>query len=65
VTWHPGHEEELATLVEVTFSDTADGGTQVDLLHTGWEIHAATASEAAAAYRSGWPRVLELFAKAA
>ena len=65
VTWHPGHEEELATLVEVTFSDTADGGTQVDLLHTGWEIHGATASEAAATYRSGWPRVLELFAKAA
>jgi uncharacterized protein YndB with AHSA1/START domain len=65
VTWHPGDEEELATLVEVTFSDTADGGTQVDLLHTGWEIHGATASEAAATYRSGWPGVLELFAEAA
>jgi uncharacterized protein YndB with AHSA1/START domain len=65
VTWHPGDEAELATLVEVTFSDTADGGTQVDLVHTGWEIHDATAGEQAASYRSGWPGVLDLFAKAA
>jgi uncharacterized protein YndB with AHSA1/START domain len=65
VTWHPGYGEELATLVEVTFSDGPDGSTQVDLLHTGWEVHGDEASEAAATYRSGWPGVLERFAEAA
>ena len=65
MTWHPGDESDLATLVEVTFSEAPDGGTHVDLVHTGWEIHGATASEAAATYRSGWPWVLELFAEAA
>ena len=65
VTWHPGYDEELATLVDVTFSDGADGGTQVELLHTGWEIHGETAQEAADTYRSGWPGVLGLFAAAA
>jgi uncharacterized protein YndB with AHSA1/START domain len=65
VTWHPGYEEDRATLVDVTFTDGPDGGTQVDLLHTGWEILGDEASEAAATYQSGWPRVLEQFANAA
>jgi uncharacterized protein YndB with AHSA1/START domain len=65
MTWHPGEGSDLATLVEVTFSDGPDGSTQEDLLHTGWEVHGDEASEAAATYRSGWPGVLELFAGAA
>jgi hypothetical protein len=65
VTWHPGYGEELATLVDVSFSDGPDGGTQVNLLHTGWEVHGAEAKEAAATYQSGWSGVLELFAEAA
>jgi hypothetical protein len=65
MTWHPGYEAELATLVEVTFSDAPDGGTLVDLRHTGWEVHGSEAEESAATYRNGWPGVLELFAKAA
>jgi len=65
MTWHPGYGEELATLVEVTFTDAADGGTHVELLHTGWEVHGVEAQEAADTYRSGWPGVLELFAAAA
>jgi uncharacterized protein YndB with AHSA1/START domain len=65
MTWHPGYGEELSTVVEVTFSDAPDGGTQVDLLHTGWEVHGAEAEDAAATYRGGWSGVLELFARAA
>jgi uncharacterized protein YndB with AHSA1/START domain len=65
MTWHPGYGEELATVVDVTFHDSPDGGTQVELLHTGWEVHGGTASEAAATYQSGWPSVLGLFAEAA
>jgi uncharacterized protein YndB with AHSA1/START domain len=65
VTWHPGYEEALATLVEVTFEEAPDGGTQVDLLHTGWEVHGAEAAEQAASYQVGWVPVLAGFAKAA
>jgi uncharacterized protein YndB with AHSA1/START domain len=65
MTWHPGYEADLATLVEVTFSDAPGGGTQVDLLHTGWEVHGAEAAARAAGYQQGWVPVLEGFAKAA
>jgi uncharacterized protein YndB with AHSA1/START domain len=65
MTWHPGNGAALATLVEVTFSETRDGGTQVDLLHTGWEVHGVEAADEAANYRDGWVPVLERFAKAA
>ena len=65
MTWHPGYGEELATLVDVTFSDGAGGGTQVDLLHTGWEVLGDEAQESADTYQSGWPGVLERFAAAA
>jgi len=65
LTWHPGDEAELATLVEVTFSEAPDGGTLVDLLHTGWGVHGAEAAASAASYRDGWPTVLESLAKAA
>jgi uncharacterized protein YndB with AHSA1/START domain len=65
MTWHPGYGEELATLVDVTFSDTADGATQVELLHTGWEVHGAEAAAAAAGYDEGWPLVLDHLVQAA
>ena len=65
VTWHPGYGEEQATLVDVTFSEGPNGGTQVELRHTGWEVHGEIAQEAADTYRSGWPGVLALFAAAA
>jgi uncharacterized protein YndB with AHSA1/START domain len=65
VTWHPGDEEALATLVEVTFKEASDGGTLVDLLHTGWEVHGDTAQASAASYPQGWALVLERFVNAA
>jgi len=65
MTWHPGDPEALESLVEVTFNDAAGGGTQVDLLHTGWEVHGADAEQMASGYQEGWPIVLGSFAKAA
>jgi uncharacterized protein YndB with AHSA1/START domain len=65
MTWHPGYDEALESLVEVTFSDADGGGTQVDLLHTGWEVHGADAEQMASGYQEGWPIVLAFFAKAA
>jgi uncharacterized protein YndB with AHSA1/START domain len=51
--------------VEVTFSEAPDGGTHVDLLHTGWAVHGAEAAAWAAEYQQGWTALLEGFAKAA
>ena len=65
MTWHPGEESELATLVEVAFSEAPDGGTLVDLLHTGWAVHGAEAAARAADYQQGWAALLEGLAKAA
>jgi uncharacterized protein YndB with AHSA1/START domain len=65
MTWHPGEASDVATLVEVTFSEAPDGGTHVDLLHTGWAVHGAEAAARAAEYQPGWTALLEGFAKAA
>jgi uncharacterized protein YndB with AHSA1/START domain len=65
VTWHPGYEDALATLVEVTFNEAPDGGTVVDLLHSGWEAHGDQAQASAANYPEGWALVLERFVNAA
>ena len=53
MTWHPGDESDLATLVEVTFSQAPDGRTHVDLLHTGWAVHGAEAAARAAELSAG------------
>ena len=64
MTWHPGDEPDRATVVDVTFSEAPDGGTHVDLLHTGWAVHGAEAAARAADYQQ-WTALLEGFAKAA
>lgn len=61
-TWHPSDERPTATELEVTFSP-ADGGTLVALEHRGWERHGPEAPELVKSYRSGWPVVLELYAR--
>jgi uncharacterized protein YndB with AHSA1/START domain len=65
MTWHPGFEAERATLVEVTFSGTAEGGTLVELVHGGWEALGEGATAARTGYEQGWPIVLGRFADAA
>lgn len=65
MSWHPGSDQALATQVDVRFSRTPDGGTTVDLVHTGWEVRGADAPEIAAGYDTGWRLVLGRFAEAA
>jgi uncharacterized protein YndB with AHSA1/START domain len=62
MTWHPGEGSDVATLVEVTFSEAPEGGTDVDLLHTGWAVYGAEAAARAAEYQQGWTALLKGFA---
>jgi uncharacterized protein YndB with AHSA1/START domain len=62
-SWHPGTREEEATEVEVRFSAVA-GGTEVELVHTGWDRR-PDGPEARAGYEGGWEYVLGFFAAAA
>ena len=64
-SWYPGNEPELATQVDVTFSPTPDGGTRVDLVHTGWEARGTEAVKLASGYDTGWDFVLGRFVEAA
>ncbi|MDX1511908.1 MAG: metalloregulator ArsR/SmtB family transcription factor [Nitriliruptorales bacterium] len=56
-SWHPGHEEALATTVDVRFRDV-DGGCEVLLVHVGWEVRGDRAEEVRARYQTGWDPVL-------
>jgi uncharacterized protein YndB with AHSA1/START domain len=60
-SWHPGRSGNEATLVEVTFTPDADGGTVVELVHSGWERWADGEAQAEN-YRQGWNPVLSAFA---
>jgi uncharacterized protein YndB with AHSA1/START domain len=60
-SWDPsGRRAE--TEVEVSFSETPDGRTLVELTHRNWEVLGVEAPELRESYRSGWPRVLGAFA---
>lgn len=52
-TWHPGNPSELATHLEVRFT-AADGGTLVELTHSGWEARGEEAQKYRDGYDSGW-----------
>ena len=66
-TWHPGHSDERASQVTVTFADDgADGGkTLVTLEHAGWEVFGEQAAQARDDYDRGWPVVLGAYAERA
>lgn len=51
------------TQVEVVFT-AVDGGTEVRLTHTGWEVLGTDAVESRAGYVEGWPPVLDRFVEA-
>jgi uncharacterized protein YndB with AHSA1/START domain len=63
----PQPDPDKASEVEVIFTGSPDGGTDVTLEHRGWERHGEGAQE----YRDGfegagaWPHALESFAAAA
>ena len=56
-TWHPGREPDTAQEVEVTFAEH-EGGTRVELTHTGWDRLGEKAEETRSGYDSGWDFVL-------
>ena len=62
-TWHPGTPEDEATEVEVTFT-AVPGGTEVELVHTGWD-HRPDGPDARVAYDTGWDRVVGRYATTA
>jgi DNA-binding transcriptional ArsR family regulator len=55
--WHPGQPAEQATHVEITFRHTAEG-TEVTLVHDGWEARGADWQSMRDNYDSGWDHVL-------
>jgi uncharacterized protein YndB with AHSA1/START domain len=55
-TWHPGSDPQQAGQVTVSFA-TVDDGTEVELVHSGWERR-ADAVRARAGYDTGWDYVL-------
>lgn len=60
VTWHPGRAEGPATQVEVRFV-AVDGGTRVELAHSGWQAlpDGGVAARARYSGRNAWGTVLD------
>ena len=56
-TWYPGRTPETAQEVTVKFTEIP-GGTQVDMVHTGWEMLAGKAQSGREGYDFGWDFVL-------
>lgn len=62
LAWYPSRTADEAQNLEVRFEPNGSG-TRVGLTHSGWEALGDRAEEARANYDSGWPGVLELYAK--
>jgi uncharacterized protein YndB with AHSA1/START domain len=58
-SWIVGLPSEQAQLVEVRFSPAENGGTRVELTHSGWEKLADAAADLRARYDHGWGIVFE------
>lgn len=61
-TWHPGNPSELATYLEVRFTPK-DGGTMLELTHSGWEARGEKAQKVRDGYNGGWDFVLGEYMK--
>jgi DNA-binding transcriptional ArsR family regulator len=55
--WHPGIPVAQSTHVEITFRQTAEG-TELTLVHDGWEARGDEATRMRAEYDTGWDHVL-------
>jgi DNA-binding transcriptional ArsR family regulator len=62
-TWHPGMTADRATQVEVRFREVG-AGSEMLLIHTGWELRGEDAGEVRATYVTGWDLVLAGYEKA-
>lgn len=58
-TWHPGTDPQQAGHVTVMFT-AVDGGTEVELVHTGWERR-PDGARARTGYNTGWDYVLGMY----
>lgn len=56
MTWHVGRSADQASAVSVSFDVVADG-TQVTLIHDGWEALGDAAQALRQGYTSGWDGV--------
>jgi DNA-binding transcriptional ArsR family regulator len=56
-SWYPGLTREQATHVEITFRQSGDG-TEVTLVHDGWEARGADWERMRDNYETGWSFVL-------
>jgi hypothetical protein len=56
-TWYPGRTSDTAQEVTVTFREIS-GGTQVELVHAGWEMLGEKAQSGREGYDFGWDFVL-------
>jgi hypothetical protein len=52
--WHIRRDRTDATDVELTFVDTGNGTTRLQIVHTGWERLGSGATEWRDANRGGW-----------
>jgi uncharacterized protein YndB with AHSA1/START domain len=64
LSWHPGQLADDATRLELAFSASADGGTIVELTHSGWERWADGRARASD-YDEGWDIVLAPYVRSA
>ncbi|WP_211883112.1 SRPBCC domain-containing protein [Pseudarthrobacter albicanus] len=60
-SWYPGTSAVWSTELRVSFR-AVDGGTEVRLVHTGWE-GAEDPAGTRADYEAGWPAVLDRFVR--
>lgn len=60
-SWHPGTSALWSTELRVAFRAT-DAGTEVRLVHTGWE-GAEDPSRTRADYEASWPKLLNHFVR--
>jgi uncharacterized protein YndB with AHSA1/START domain len=56
-SWHPGRPPNTAQEVSLIFH-ASEGGTRVELNHSGWEFLGARAAETRRHYETGWDDVL-------
>jgi len=58
-SWIVGLSAEQEQLVEIRFWPAGDGGTRVELTHSGWEKLADAAADLRERYHRGWGIVFE------
>ncbi len=63
--WHIGRERAVATTVDLTFVDTGDETTRLEIVHSGWERLGPQAVSWRDANTNGWRTLLPAFTAAA